>query len=1107
MSVLPSVAEEAVPFTFALARKIQNTIHARPLLILLDSGSKTSWYNHKALAPGIIPTLTKPLSGVTMAGNFSSNHKVTLHDLLLPELRQDIVLPELHARIFTAPCRYDIILGRDALRHFNVILNFGDNVIESKSSIPMRSFPLDFSTPQQLAQQLHLNAVDPFQSPPTSSDTYTLLYADDHVDSASGILAADYKPVDIDTVVSNCTHLSQDQQAQLQSVLLDFTDMFDGKLRHYTDETIHLDVDPDARPHRCRAYPIPRSQYKLFKTELDRLVSIGVLSPTGRSSWISGSFIIPKKDNTVRWISDFRALNKALKRKVYPIPRIQDILARRSGYKFLTKLDISMQYYTFELDDASKDLCTIATPFGLYRYNRLPMGVSQSPDIAQEVMEQVLRDIDNIEVYIDDIACFSNDFQSHLNLLRQVLSRLQAKGFIINPRKCEFAIAETDFLGHWLTPKGIKPYPKKINAILAMQPPTNMKQLRAFLGLVTYYRDMWPRRSHILAPLTDLLKTPKSSKIFPWDPKIHGVAFNQMKSLVHSDTMLIYPDHNKPFDIETDASDFQLGAVIKQQGQPVAFYSRKLNPAQRNYTTIEKELLSIVETLKEFRSMLLGATLNVHTDHKNLTHRLSSFTTQRVLRWRLLLEEYNPTFHYIPGPKNTVADALSRTPISEQYFSPTPSADGTYLFNHMADGLLALPTCAAHVEDNYLFHPKFDPRGRQPFHFDTIHHYQQSENDILQLPLSDPKRFFSQTLDNYPIVCRYDRLEPDSSWKIQLPTAMLKPLVDWYHKITVHSTGMDRLEALIRRHFYHSNLRETVRHVVSNCELCHQVRTSSRQAGTLAPREAPILPWHEVHVDFIGPWNVKVNNQLLRFDALTCIDPVTNLIEIIRLRGRKTADEARRLFENHWLARYPRPTKIVHDHGPEFSGHEFQFQLDYAGIKPARITPNTPTANSIIEASHKTIGQVIRTLIQLKQPTNKMSADNLVDEAIGTAMHALRCNPVSTLGNYSPGALVFNRDMFLNIPLVADILTLTKNRQALIDKRLLRANSRRLRHEFAVGQQVFYNIPNRDHKLDLVKVGPFKILRVHTNNTVTIQRGPIEERLNIRHLTPFKPMP
>lgn len=1138
--------------TFLLASHLQDEPFKSPLTVLLDSGSTSSWFNHKRLPSNICGTTVESLTGTTMAGTFTSDSIITLRDVVLPEFRRNMALPELQARIFHADCRYDIILGRDALRHFRLTLDFNNNtIICAGNSQPMRPFPsVPLSELPELAEHLLLDhyeshLLEPPRSPndevfapaPTSDNESSGSSSIEDDSFAVDILDSDYSKVDLSEYVRRCTHLSQTQQNSLFEVLNRHQTLFDGVLRVYTEETIHLDVDPTVPPKRSRAYPVAHSQLPTFKTELDRLVKIGVLEEQGRAEWISGTFIIKKKDNSVRWISDFRALNKALRRKVYPIPRIQDILSRRKGYKFLSKLDLSMQYYTFDLDEESRNLCTIATPFGLYRYCRLPMGVSQSPDIAQEVMERVLRAIDDIECYIDDIACFSNDFNDHMALLDVVFDRLRSHGFAINIRKCEFAIQETDFLGHWLTPSGIKPWSKKVDSIIAMKPPTSVKELRSFLGLVTYYRDMWPRRSHILAPLTDLLKLKKGT--FAW-PDSCQKAFEEMKAMVSTDALLAYPDHNKTFDIETDASDYQLGAVIKQDGRPVAYYTRKLNSAQKNYTTIEKEILSIVATLREFRTMLLGAKINVYTDHRNLTHNLSHFTTQRVMRWRLLLEEYTPNFFYIPGPQNVVADALSRVPTSIATFfahlhrsapSPSfsrspPSSPSPSLIHTdpaLAECLLAMPACDAHETDGLgtrfpgdpasihhdclLFHPRFDARGNQPFHFSTIHFYQQQDPALLALNDTQPLRFFFQKLGSYDILCHRLSLNDTtpSPWLIALPTAMLVPLAHWYHNVTVHTAGMDRLEAMIRRNFSHPDIRNAVRDTVSSCPICPRVRLGSKPTGQLAPRDAPIAPWSEVHVDFIGPWPITVNGIEMTFNALTCVDPVTNLLEISRLRKAKTADNARELFENEWLSRYPRPLRIVHDHGPEFDGHDFQFPLDYAGIKPINISPNTPTANSIIESSHRSIGQVIRTLVHTLPPTSAEQAESLVDSAIATAMHAHRCSPNSSLNNFSPGAIVFQRDMFLDIPLITDILTLTRLRQAKIDQRLLRANARRLHHEYTVGQQVFVKTHDRPNKLSLVRTGPFPILQVHTNNTVTIQRGPIHERISIRHLLPFKP--
>lgn len=324
-------------------------------------------------------------------------------------------------------------------------------------------------------------------------------------------------------------------------------------------------------------------------------------------------------------------------------------------YTCVTALDLSMGYYHFHLDDELAELSTFMLPFGLYKYRRLPMGLSISPDLFQEWMSKLFADLDYMRVWIDDLLIFSNgSYEDHLQKVDTALQRLHSKNLAVNALKSYWAVQEVDYLGFRLTPEGVLPQAKKIQAIMAVDAPRMKRQLRGFIGLVNYYRFMWCRRSHILAPLAAL-----SSKNVPfkWMDQ-HQKSFEEMKRIVSKEVLLSFPDYTKCFQLYTDASDKQMGVVLMQGARTLAFFSKKLNGAQLNYGVGEKEMLSVVEALQEFRTMILGYPIDVYTDHLNWAHD-KKMRNPRVLRWRLLLQEYAPTLNYVKGEQNVVADALS----------------------------------------------------------------------------------------------------------------------------------------------------------------------------------------------------------------------------------------------------------------------------------------------------------------------------------------------------------------------------------------------------------------------------------------------------------------
>ena len=647
-----------------------------------------------------------------------------------------------------------------------------------------------------------------------------------------------------------------------------------------------------------------------------------------------------------------------------------------------------------------------------------------------------------------------------MSLLSLVLTRLQDVRFTINPLKCEWAVQETNFLGHWLTPEGVKPWPKKIEAILRLQPPVNVKQLRFFLGMVNYYRDMWPRHTHVLAPLTELT----GKRTFVWTPK-HQQAFERIKALVTVDALLVFPDPSLPFDVETDASEYQLGSVIKQQGCPVTHYSRKLNSAQRNYTTIEKELadaLSRVPTTRTERE----STQDDLTSNDELMFCLSSY---------LILVEFPIDQEVAPSAN------------SQSVHGAGQEAAGWY-----CPGRCPFPTTVAQhkLEEIFLEHPMFDEQGRLPFHYKTLFDYQQEDPQLLELPTSKPQQYQWENMGGHLLVCRHH----NQHHRVCLTNKMLPLIVDWFHKATAHNMGVTRLQLFAE-----------VRKQVSACDLCQRMKRGSRQYRLLAPHNAQSSPWSKVATDCIGPWNIELRGgRDYNIRALTTIDVTTNLLEIEPITTQTSA-ECARAFEKGWLSHYPRPMRVIHDQGSKFMGSPFQDLLHRAGIKSVPTTARNLQGNSIIEAVHKSVGQVLRTLVHVHNPQTVHQAKAVCDTALATSMHATCCASHQALQHLTPGSFAFRWDMFFDLPFLTDITALQNTRQQLVDSRLFQENSSRTKHDYKIGDQILKKmVLSLSDKLKPTFTGPYPIIQVHTNGTVTIRlHDNLTERINIRRIKPY----
>ena len=1039
-------------------QKLSNDVHVSPIVfgqllgthnnktlrILLDSGASSSiifYQSHMNLS--LVDSQSTKWN--TSAGPFHTNKRAQIQ-FRLPEFNQTAVI-KTHVHVSMTTSTYNMIMGRDLLHELGIDLQFSTGLMTWKDiTIPMKTPDCTVESQQYIADSKRMQ-----QS----------------TDRIKRILDAKYEPADLLAEARKASQLNEKEQMSLYHLLKKYEPLFDGTLGCYTGDKYHIETRKDAVAYHARPYPIPKTYENTLKQEVERLVHAGVLKKVNRSEWAAPTFIIPKKDGSVRFISDFQELNKRIKRKPYPIPKIQDLLLKLEGFTYGTSLDLNMGYYHIELNADLRKLCTIVLPWGKYEYCRLPMGLCNSPDIFQEKINNTFSGLDYVQAYIDDILCLSKgDWNDHLCKLEEIFKRLSAAGLKVNAKKSFFGVHELEYLGYWITRKGIQPVAKKIDAIHNIDTPKNRKQLRRFIGIINYYRDMWVRRSDILAPLTAL-----TSKNVKWHwTDVHQKAFETMKKTISRDALLAYPNFNKTFEIHTDASKTQLGAVISQDNKPIAFYSRKLNPAQTRYTTTERELLAIVETLKEFRNILLGQKIKVYTDHKNLTYK--NFNTERVMRWRLILEEYGPQLEYIKGEKNVLADALSRLDIKK---------DTIETLEQMAQ------TIGLNNEDL--------PSNAFPLKYKLIEKAQKRDQSVQNL--IQKKDYTSKTFrgggKEYTLICRND--------KIVVPKIFQQRLVEWYHYMLCHP-GETRTEETIKQHFTWKGLRSVVHDICTKCPTCQKYKKSYKKYGHLPEKEAKGQPWQKLCVDLIGPYNIaqQDNKKPLSIRCATMIDPAAGWFEIRRINDKQSYSVAQQV-EFAWLTRYPWPDEIIYDQGTEFLG-DFSDMIkeDYPTIKQSPITTRNPQANGILERAHATISNIIRT----------MDLDNDEDHdpwegVLAATMFAMQSTYHTTL-QATPAQLVFGQDSILNIQFDANWNFIKARKQAIIRKNNQNENSKRINHTYNIGDKVLcVNDNQRQAKFGHeLWAGPYRIQAVNDNGTVTLKMGSVIDKINIRRIKPYR---
>lgn len=475
----------------------------------------------------------------------------------------------------------------------------------------------------------------------------------------------------IPMVVYSISDLSSEQIQRVEQVKSDYEKIScEDRLGRTDKMKFHIDTG-DAKPFRERQYPLSPYIMKLLNKELDEMLKLNVVEPS-HSAWNSPVLLVKKSSGEQRFCYDGRALNKVTKPDAYPLPRVDRILSLLKNAKFISSIDLRKAFWQIPLEEDSKEKTAFSIPGrGLFHFNVVPFGLRNSAQCQQRLMDLVLTPKleNNVFCYLDDIIIISETFEEHISILEEVLARLKDAKLTINLSKCQFFKDSLKYLGFVVDSQGLRTDGDKVASLVNFARPTTTTEIKRFIGTASWYRRFIQHFSTLVSPINDLLKGKKKGQAIKWNSAAED-SFLKLKQALVSAPILRSPDFTKDFIVQCDASNTGLGSVLLQQGESgevvIAFASRSLSKAERNYTVTERECLAVIFSIEKFRPYIEGTHFTIITDHYSLLW-LNNMKepTGKLARWSVKLQQFDFTLVHRKGTLNVVPDFLSRIPSQE----------------------------------------------------------------------------------------------------------------------------------------------------------------------------------------------------------------------------------------------------------------------------------------------------------------------------------------------------------------------------------------------------------------------------------------------------------